>query len=505
MQKEFSYECFNYTILDDGTAAVTDYVGEDINVIIPGEMEGLPVTEISVRAFEHKEEILSVTLPSTVRKIGDHAFAECISLEKINLPASLKIIGDGAFFNCSHLTDINVPETVKEIGEAAFLNCGRLADECGFVIFRDVLYCYCGDAKDVVIPNGVKTVGCYSFSANYSLESVALPDSVSKIEGEAFSGCKNLRRIDIPNVDCDIEDLAFSECPSLADKDGFLIVNDILFDYYGNAANIVISDRVRAIAGYAFCNQYKSSVETVVLPEGLQKLGAHAFRECVNLHSINVPDSLTEIGEDAFRRCPLLADENGFVIIKSILFGYFGNKASITVPDGIEVIGAGAFINSKNLISLRLPNSLKIIGESAFAGCRSLVSINVPAHTKMENEAFRYCSGLADKKGFIIVNDVLFEYTSEAMSETVRRKTDGEEKTASDIIIPEGVKELSEGAFYFDEDNPLLSVLLPRSLEWIDPQAFLFSGRENVILHVYENSVGERFAKEKHISYSDIH
>ncbi|KTD45138.1 leucine-rich repeat domain-containing protein [Legionella parisiensis] len=64
-----------------------------------------------------------VTLPTSVIKIGDHAFAGCSNLQQIILSANITSIGRGAFINCSNLRQITLPASITSIGEEAFHGC----------------------------------------------------------------------------------------------------------------------------------------------------------------------------------------------------------------------------------------------------------------------------------------------------------------------------------------------------------------------------------------------
>lgn len=194
MTKEFSIGTWNYTVLSESTAAITSYMGKDTKVFIPKEIDGLTVTEIAYKAFFGNEDILSVTIPYTVTKIGESAFCGCCCL-----------------------SEVIIPETVEEMGEEAFYDCVCLSDDDGFVIVRDVLYEYFGESEEVIVPDGVKTIGCYCFS-NDNIEAITLPDSVSKIEESAFYLCKNLRTVDVPNPECKIDSSIFDGCSASINK-----------------------------------------------------------------------------------------------------------------------------------------------------------------------------------------------------------------------------------------------------------------------------------------------
>lgn len=117
-----SAEDFDYEIYDGGVI-ITRYKGKDTEVEIPGEIEGSPVIEIGFYAFEANYGLTSVTLPETVKVIGEAAFADCQSLVSINLPSGLTEIECGAFAGCSALPELTVPAQVTRIQKQAFTAC----------------------------------------------------------------------------------------------------------------------------------------------------------------------------------------------------------------------------------------------------------------------------------------------------------------------------------------------------------------------------------------------
>lgn len=188
MAKELTSGKWNYTALSDGTAAITGYTGKDDKIVIPSEINGLTVSEIAYKAFFENEDVVSVTIPDTVQKIGESAFCGCCCL-----------------------SELIIPETVEEIGEEAFYDCVCLSDDDGFVIVRDVLYEYFGESEEVTVPDGIRTIGCYCFSDD-NIKTITLPASVCKIEESAFYLCKNLQRVCIPDPGCEIDSDAFDGC-----------------------------------------------------------------------------------------------------------------------------------------------------------------------------------------------------------------------------------------------------------------------------------------------------
>ena len=119
-----SNEIYDYEIYDGGVI-ITKYKGNDTEVTIPDEIDGSPVTEIGFYAFEAMG-VSSVTLPETVRVIGEGAFIDCTALVSINLPSGLTTVERGAFAGCTAIPELTVPAGVKEIKRGAFAGCTSL-------------------------------------------------------------------------------------------------------------------------------------------------------------------------------------------------------------------------------------------------------------------------------------------------------------------------------------------------------------------------------------------
>lgn len=74
---------FGYDVLEDGTVAIKDYLGESKNVAIPSEIDGRDVTVIDRFAFYDTEFVENVYIPLTVVEIKDLAFAGVVVLNEI--------------------------------------------------------------------------------------------------------------------------------------------------------------------------------------------------------------------------------------------------------------------------------------------------------------------------------------------------------------------------------------------------------------------------------------
>jgi len=90
---------FTY-VIQNGSAVITAYTGNEREIIVPSTLDGYPVRVISDRAFADQIRLISVTLPEGITSIGWFAFSGCIALERVSIPASVSAIAYGAFENC---------------------------------------------------------------------------------------------------------------------------------------------------------------------------------------------------------------------------------------------------------------------------------------------------------------------------------------------------------------------------------------------------------------------
>lgn len=152
----------------------------------------------------------------------------------------------------------------------------------------------------------------------------------------------------------------------MVSKSDFVIENGTLIRYTGPGGDVVVPNGVIRIEGYfdgastwwrgAF--QGCKRLMSIVLPEGIQRIGDSAFDGCKKLTGITLPKSLQSIGKGAFYGCEGLT--------------------SITLPEGLRRIRSNAFHGCKGLTSVTLPESLQKVAYNAFYECNNL-TIYAPA------------------------------------------------------------------------------------------------------------------------------
>lgn len=196
----------------------------------------------------------------------------------------------------------------------------------------------------------------------------------------------------------------------------FVISGGTLEKYIGESQKVRIPTNVRAIGEDAF---KATMVVSVHIPDGVIKIGQHAFEGCSMLTDVNIPDTVTEIGQSAFSGCTSLTEVCIDADISKLDSGAFedcGALRRVTLGGNVEKFGFQVFegctsltelvisgsckevsgwCGIKSLVRVSLPQGLETIGDCAFLGCESLKNINIPESvTCIKEEAFKGCTSL---------------------------------------------------------------------------------------------------------------
>ncbi len=466
------------------------------------------IEAIGAYAFANNEDVVKITLPSSVKSIGDHAFDGCDKLNKLNIPEGITEIGAYACYECSSLAEIKLPESLKTIGEHAFD--------------------YCISVKKVTIPDSVVQIGDGAFMRCKSLSEIMLPSSLERYGYQVFTGCTMLKdfKLSPGNTNYRIAD------GILYSFNGEELVD---YPYAKGETKIKINDSVKSVRAYAFCrdttqsdadfSDYISEIDF----SDVEKIGAYAFANRESIGAVQLPSSLNELSSTAFYDCLNIVafrikNSKKFVSVDDVLFtadkktlvAYPAGSDSLsyTIPEGTEKIADYAFLNASNLTEVKFPSTLKTIGsysfhkvvmlesvefgeslesigKYAFANCVSLVTVKIPDNTIdiIPDGAFTCCDGMFDFK---------VPYGVKSIGEEAFR----ENAYLVYIEIPETVTEIKKYAFY-DLDN-LTEVTIPPTVTDFGEEIVIICSEDDpdkVTLFVTEGSPAEEYAKKYNIPY----
>ena len=251
------------------------------------------VTTISDFAFYKSQNLVSVTIPTSVTSIGYRAFSECLKLGSINVnsgnPNYSNNDSDGVLYNNGVTTLIQYP-----IGNPA---------------------------TDFTIPDNVNTISDFAFYKSQNLRSVTIPSSVTTINSYAFQLSERLTSITIPVNVTTIGNWVFAEITSLTSAVIGNGVSNIGFSTFSSCTNltlVTIGQNVPTISNSMFRNC--SSLPSVTIPNSVTTIDIGAFQGCTSLTSITIPSSVTTINDYAFFSCNSLET-----------IGFRGNTSTMTV------------------------------------------------------------------------------------------------------------------------------------------------------------------------------
>lgn len=384
----------NYVYKADssGGIAITKYLGKFTRIEIPEKIDGYTVRSISPGVFSEVPGIKSVTVPNTISKIEAGIFTDCLALQSVTFNADSVDIADEAFKGCSSLTKVSAKGKIAAIGNEAFLDCINL--------------------EEVKADEGINYIGNDAFKNCKSLTSVDLSENFSYVAASAFEGCERLSYGEYGNciylgngkipyayllgptsnsvsyvyIHKDtkvVAEGAFENCYNLSE----IYINsdagiDAFLGFGKNTASqsqtisITLGENLSKIP-YEFLNSiamkigsltFKDGInvaeigkvrfydfkrlESIVLPKGVNYIGANTFNSCTHLKSVTLPDDTTSIGYGAFQNCTRLS--------------------SINIPNGVYFIGPYAFENCTSLNTIYIPKSVATIDTHAFKGCMNL-------------------------------------------------------------------------------------------------------------------------------------
>lgn len=260
------------------------------NIVMPSAFDGTPVVGVRAWAFSEAKEITGLTIPSSVKTIGEKAFYKCTGLCTLDLQAQVENFGAEAFSGCTSLKSVTFGPGIKTIGESAFVNCTSLTG--------------------VDIPEGVTNLSKAAFCGCSAIQTIKLPASLQKCGTSCFSWCSNVCDLQLPT--------------------SLLPLYNYFLESQGTLTNVVCVGDATALPDSSFGSYRK--LEAASIPDSVRSIGKNAFVNCEALKSLRIPANLTKVGEKAF---------------------YNSGIESIELPKTTSSIGANAFAECEALMSVK--------------------------------------------------------------------------------------------------------------------------------------------------------
>ena len=416
-----------------------------------------------------------IVLGEEITSIGDYAFAECSNLEEIEIYESISDIGNNAFLGCSALNTINFAGTKEtwaqinhsEIPEGVEVNYGKAEEVAVESVELNKLTALLDPGEQLQLKAYVKPTNATNKNviwsstdenvATVSAEGVVTAVSpgnavinVTTVDGNKTKSCKI--QVVLLEGDCG-ENLTWTVTGTKENSTLTISGSGEMDDYralsydgstapwhiyYDRIKSVVVEEGVTKIGSYAFNYINLTSIE---LPESLQTIGGYAFDSCRGLTSIELPEGLQTIGEYAFNGCKGLT--------------------SIELPESLHTIGGYAFRGCNGLENVSFSNNLQEIGDYAFYRCPGLKNLEMGAQSIGEY-AFSKCSGLTNVK--------LLEG-----SKSIGRSAFKECANLTSIELPIGLQTIGDEAF--SKCNELTSIKLQEGLQSIGNYAFSGCGK----------------------------
>lgn len=304
------------------------YYGLGGDIVLPNT-----VTKIGDEALKGNDNIVSITIPGSVKDIGNNAFEGCTKLEEIiftnpDKASNTLIIRVSAFQDCPKLTKCEIPARAYQVVGNIFKGCTSLKEvkvndnnpyyfTKDGVLFGPALVNYKPQYDDAyalqsypagrqgayTIPSSVNgkeidQVWTSGFEGAASLTDISIPDSIGRLGTAAFEGT-GLTHVTIPDTVHQVDPAVFQNCTKLVSVKlpaGLAEIDQYMFANCISLQHVDMPDTITKINIYAFHNC--TSLTSLALPKGLTSLSVGCFEKCYNLQHVVVPPSVINFPKD---------------------------------------------------------------------------------------------------------------------------------------------------------------------------------------------------------------
>ena len=387
-------------------------------------------------------------------------------------------IAQGAFVNCADLMSVSIPDSVKSISANAFVECDNLLQREDGVIYVDKWVVGCvASAKEIKLRNNTVGFAAMSLREGKAPEGLEVPAKVKYINDWAFANAVNIPYVILHDGVEGIGFGAFYNCTGLQSitlGKGLKSIDAEAFYTCKNLNEVIVSDvkawmeiSFHGIASYPnhygsllFVDAEGDLVTELTIPQNTTTIGWRAFENATAITKVTIPASVTSIASAAFKGCTALNN--------------------VTIPTSITTIAEQTFYGCTSLTSITIPASVTRIYDKAFDACIKLFEVtNLSALTVTAGDTANghlgyyakdvfTAAGAAskfstDENGFVFYNSdasYLVSYVGGESTITLPEQYNGGEYVLSPnafaglditgVVIPASVTKLSDSLFGAD-------------------------------------------------------
>lgn len=344
---------------------------------------------------------LKVANLQNVTEVGEYAFSNCKSLETVMMPVVVTI-KEGAFGKTMQngaatiFYALTLPETLKTIGDSAFLgNTGLREIEIPASVenFGKYVFTYCTGLEKVVLHENVKEIKEFCFAGCTALKTINL-ENVEKFGTYSFTSCAALETVNLSGA-VEIAEAAFASTAVKGTADGAIVANNLkkIGDYaFQNAKTMTFTaNNLEEIGIGAF--QFAENLSEFVFSRAINKVGTAAFYGSLSLKTFAYYDGDEKKTNGKINDYALLDDgvlytkmPSGKLQLASVPAAKF--TKTFVIRDDAEKVDAFAGNQNVNIEKIVFPDVMKTIGANAFIGYTALKTVAFRSFTAPTLEDF---------------------------------------------------------------------------------------------------------------------
>lgn len=211
-----------------------------------------------------------ITFKNDLSEVPASMFQSCTTLSSVTLPESIRTIGNSAFNGCIRLSSVTMQEGVKSISNYAFRQC---------------------TFTEITLPNTLTSIGANAFNSCNNLTTITIPNSVETLGRNVFQSCSSLTSVTISDNLKTVDNSLFYRCQKLAEINGALASSD--------KRCLVFKGKIIAFA--------PAGLTEYTIPEGVTAIDVQAFAYS-SLQKVTISESVTSIGDSAFKSAASLSE-----------------------------------------------------------------------------------------------------------------------------------------------------------------------------------------------------